>query len=142
MSDSTAEKRATPKRIKKFRALLAHYGLYALTNIVLLTINFLTTRGNWWFLWVVWGWGVLFAAHAGYFLRGWAGAHLGAFLVGGAGLVTIDLVYSDQRWFFWPLLPWGFLLILHLLLSTILPQRYLAWEATLVRENADRDTGF
>lgn len=141
MAEPAVEKQALPDRVIQFRVLLGHYGLYALTNVVLLTINALTTPGNWWFLWVVWGWGIVFAAHAGYFVRGLAGAHLMAYLVGGAGLIVIDVVYSDQRWFYWVLLPWALVLILHILFSSSLRRRYLEWENTLASSPPDREVG-
>jgi hypothetical protein len=101
VAEATRERGRTPRRVVELRILLAHYGLYALTNLVLLAINALTTPGTWWFLWFVWAWGIVLAAHAGYFFRGWIGAHVCAFVVGGAGLIAIDFLYSDQRWFYW-----------------------------------------
>ena len=135
------EQRPLPDRVIQFRILLAHYGVYALTNVILLTINALTTSGNWWFLWVVWGWGIVFAAHAGYFTRGLVGAHAMTFLIGGAGLVAIDVVYSDQRWFYWVLLPWIVVLMLHVLFASSMRRRYLEWESTLASPESERDSG-
>ncbi len=134
VAEHTGATRKLPERVIQFRLLLAHYGIYALTNVVLLTINALTSPGEWWFLWVVWGWGIVFAAHAGFFVRGLAGAHVMIFLVGGAGIVVIDLVYSDQRWFYWVLLPWALILTLHVLFSSSLRRRYFEWEQTLASD--------
>ncbi len=129
-----------PGRVIAFRLLLVHYGLYALTNVVLLTINALTTPGNWWFLWVVGGWGIVFAAHTGYFLWGPAGAHVMAFIVGNICLIAIDLIYSDQRWFYWVLLPWLVVMILHLVLTaSSVRRRYFAWESMLAQPPAHND---
>jgi len=136
--DETQQRRL-PARVLQFRMLLAHYGVYALTNVVLLTINALTTPGNWWFLWVVWGWGVVFAAHAGYFGRGLVGAHVLTFLLGGVGFVVIDIVYSDQRWFYWVLIPWAAVLILHMLFASTLRRRYFEWEETLASPGSERE---
>ncbi len=132
-------RRGLPTRVVQFRVLLAQYGLYALTNVVLLTINALTTPGDWWFLWVVWGWGVVFAAHAGYFVRGAVGAHVLTYVVAGAGLIVIHVVYSDQRWFYWVLLPWAGLLTLHVLFSSGLRRRYFEWEETLASPESERE---
>ena len=128
-----------PRRVIAFRLLLVHYGIYALTNMILLTINALTTPGNWWFLWVVGGWGIVIAAHAGFFVRGLAGAHLMTFIVAAIGLTAIDLIYSDRRWFYWPLLPWLIFLILHLMFASNLRRRYLDWEATLAQAPPNQD---
>ena len=133
MTDSTQAPEAVSSRVLAFRWLLGHYALYALTNIVLLTINVLTTPGTWWFLWVVGAWGIFVAAHAGYFLRGFVGAHIATFASAALGMVIIDLVYSDKRWFYWPLLPWLFILGLHVLFASSLRRRYFAFEASLTQ---------
>ena len=139
MAEQEIPSKKLPERVIAFRLLLVHYGIYALTNLILLTINALTTPGNWWFLWVVGGWGIVVAAHAGYFVRGLAGAHLMAFIVGAIGLTAIDLLYSDRRWFYWPLLPWMIILILHLMFASSLRRRYLDWEATLAQAPTNQD---
>src|SRR5690606_39260604 len=55
--------------------------------------------------------------HGGYVLRGFLGAHIGLFAAIMVGLVTIDFVYSDTRWFHWPLLGWGIVVAGHALLA-------------------------
>ena len=140
MADQVQPSEKLTERVIAFRLLLVHYGIYALTNLVLLTINALTTPGNWWFLWVVAGWGVIIAAHAGFFVRGLAGAHVMVYIVGALGLIAIDLIYSDQRWFYWPLLPWLIILIIHLMFASSLRRRYLDWEATLAQAPASQDS--
>lgn len=124
-------------RVVQFRMLLAFYGLYALTNMILLTINALTTPGDWWFLWVVCGCGVVVAAHAGSVVRGLFEAHLLTFIVGCIVLFVIDLIYSDRRWFYWMLLPWGAILALHGLFCSRLQRRYVEWEAALVSPESE-----
>jgi hypothetical protein len=48
------------------RKLLAvHAALFAVVNALLFTVNFLTTPGEWWFLFSVVFWGLALAAHAG-----------------------------------------------------------------------------
>ena len=46
MAEAPRERGRTPRRIIELRLLLAHYGLYALTNVVLLTINALTAADS------------------------------------------------------------------------------------------------
>jgi hypothetical protein len=50
-------------RRRKFLAL--HAVVFVVINALLFTVNFLTTPGEWWFLFSVFFWGLALAAHAG-----------------------------------------------------------------------------
>jgi hypothetical protein len=48
--------------------LAAHAGVFALFNGLFFTVNYLTTPGEWWFLFSVFFWGLALLGHAGYAL--------------------------------------------------------------------------
>jgi hypothetical protein len=50
---------------RRRKLLAVHGALYAVINALLFTVNFLTTPGEWWFLFSVVFWGLALAAHAG-----------------------------------------------------------------------------
>ncbi len=50
------------------------------------------------------------------------------FLMVNAGLFTIDMVYSDTHWFFWPLAGGLLLLLIHVALSQDTRRALRAWE--------------
>ena len=63
-----------------------------------------------------------------------------AFIVGNICLIAIDLIYSDQRWFYWVLLPWLIVLIFHLVLTaSSVRRRYFEWESMLAQPPAHND---
>jgi plasmid stability protein len=49
---------------RRRKLLGAHAALYAVINALLFTVNFLSTPGEWWFLFSVVFWGLALAAHA------------------------------------------------------------------------------
>jgi hypothetical protein len=60
--DNTASRSIKSQR-RKWLAL--HAAIFAIVNGLLFTVNFLTTPGEWWFLFSVFFWGLALAAHAG-----------------------------------------------------------------------------
>jgi hypothetical protein len=58
----TAATRSLKSRRRKL--LAAHGALFAVFNALFFTVNFLTTPGEWWFLFSVVFWGLVLAAHA------------------------------------------------------------------------------
>lgn len=50
---------------RRRKLLGVHAALYAVLNALLFTVNFLSTPGEWWFLFPVVFWGLALAAHAG-----------------------------------------------------------------------------
>lgn len=48
--------------------LAAHAAIFAVVNGLLFAVNFLTTPGEWWFLFSVFFWGLAVTAHAGFAL--------------------------------------------------------------------------
>lgn len=55
--------RSVKSRRRQWLAL--HAAIFAIVNGLLFTVNFLTTPGEWWFLFSVFFWGLALAAHAG-----------------------------------------------------------------------------
>lgn len=51
---------------KRKKWLALHAGAFALLNGFFFLINFLTTPGEWWFLFPVFGWGLALALHAAF----------------------------------------------------------------------------
>ena len=97
----------------QLRAFAGHAGFAIVAALGLLLLNGLTTPGTWWAIWPIWGLAIALGMHAGYLARGLFGLHAGLFVVINVGLFVIDATYSGATWFFYPLLGWGLLLILH-----------------------------
>lgn len=51
---------------KRRKWLGMHAGLFAVLNGFFFLVNFLTTPGEWWFLFSVFGWGLVLALHAAF----------------------------------------------------------------------------
>ncbi len=100
-------------RSVQLRVWQGHVALYLATMLVLVVINGLATPDTWWVLWPAWGWGMLLAAHTGYFFLGHLGAHAALYVVAVLGLFLIDAVYAEQSWFYWPMIGWGIALAAH-----------------------------
>jgi hypothetical protein len=59
------------KRAQELKEFYQHLVVYVLVNAFLFVINWLTSRGTWWFYWPLFGWGIGVAAHgASVFLSG------------------------------------------------------------------------
>jgi len=52
------------KRVKALKGFYTNLFFYVIVNIFLLIINLITTPGNLWVLWVVFGWGIGIALQA------------------------------------------------------------------------------
>ncbi len=99
-------------------ALAIHFGLTAVVLLFLLMLNGMYSPETWWVLWVAWALLMPFALHFGYFIAGHVGAHVGLFIVVATGFYVIDMVLTPGHiWFFWPLLPWLPVLLLHAWIS-------------------------
>jgi hypothetical protein len=64
------------KRVEELKGFYTHLTVYVLVNLLLCTINLLTSPDSLWFYWPLMGWGIAVALHA---LRvfgtgGWFGA--------------------------------------------------------------------
>jgi hypothetical protein len=106
---------ATAARVQtvQLKLFLGHLAFFATLSLAVVVINGLTTPNTWWALWPIWGAGILFAMHTGYFLRGFLGLHAFLFTVVNLGLFVIDSTYTNTSWFYWPVLGWGIVLGLH-----------------------------
>ncbi len=51
---------------RRLRGFAIHLGLYFLTMIVLVAVNYTNSPDNLWFVWPMVGWGSVFALHAAY----------------------------------------------------------------------------
>ena len=52
------------KRVQAIKEFYTHLTVYVLVNLLLFTINMLTTPGSLWFYWPLMGWGIAVALHA------------------------------------------------------------------------------
>jgi hypothetical protein len=50
--------------MEEIRGFYTHLVVYVLVNLFLLVLNVLTSRGDWWFYWPLFGWGIGVVAHA------------------------------------------------------------------------------
>jgi len=46
------------KKVEALKAFYIHLTVYLLVNAMLVSINFLTDAGNWWFVYPLCGWGI------------------------------------------------------------------------------------
>ena len=112
-------------------ALLFHLGTYVIVNGFLVLIWLLAGGGYPWFLWVIFGWGILLVMHA-FYLWEWkffmargvrrkpatVGLiyHTHAYLMVNSALVLIwALAGGGYPWFLWAVVGWGIGLALHAL---------------------------
>ena len=77
MDEQAAYERAR-KRVEEIRGFYTHLATYIVTNLFLFILNYVTSRGNWWFYWPLFGWGIGLVAHGvsvfgfgGIFGHGW-----------------------------------------------------------------------
>jgi hypothetical protein len=90
-----------------------HAAVFAAISLFLVILNGLASPGTWWSIWPVWGLAIVLGAHAGYLLKGLLGLHALVFAVVNLGLFVIDATYTGGKWFYYPLLGWGALLLAH-----------------------------
>jgi hypothetical protein len=64
MSDQETSCRNARKRVEALRGFYVHLTVYVLVNLLLCTINLLTSPDSLWFYWPLLGWGIAFALHA------------------------------------------------------------------------------
>ncbi len=59
------------ERVQELKGFYQHLVVYALGNVFLFVVNVLTSPGNWWFYWPLFGWGICIVIHwASVFWRG------------------------------------------------------------------------
>jgi hypothetical protein len=64
MSDQESRYRNAKKRVETLREFYVHLTIYILVNLLLFTINMLTSPQGLWFFWPLLGWGIAVALHA------------------------------------------------------------------------------
>ncbi|MEZ4520810.1 MAG: 2TM domain-containing protein [Thermomicrobiales bacterium] len=106
-------------RVRWLASLYANAVLFVIVNLMLLGINLLTTPDTLWFIYPLWAWGMVLALHASLVLRGSRrlGAHVALFSLLNGGLIWINLAYTENFWFQWPLAATATLLIAHALIE-------------------------
>ncbi len=62
MSDQERYERAR-KQVEEIRGFYYHLLVYVLVNAFLIITNILTSPGDWWFHWALFGWGIGVAVH-------------------------------------------------------------------------------
>lgn len=58
--------------VQELRGFYTHLGMYIFINLLLFTVNAITSWGNWWFYWVTFFWGIAVVMHAA---SVWGGKH-------------------------------------------------------------------
>ena len=70
MEDEAYRKAHT--QVQEIKGFYTHFTMYIFINILLFTVNAVTSWGNWWFYWVTIFWGIGIAMHAA---SVWGGGH-------------------------------------------------------------------
>ncbi|MBA7508655.1 hypothetical protein ES705_00587 [subsurface metagenome] len=52
------------KRVQAIKGFWGHFITYLVINVVLFIIDLFTTPGEWWFYWVIIGWGIAIVINA------------------------------------------------------------------------------
>lgn len=117
-------------RARQLRWFYLHAFVFTVAALAGVVLNLMTLSSGPWVLWPLWGWGMLFAAHAGHTFarRSLLGAHIALYFMVNAGLIAIDLVYSDGLWFYWPLGATTLLLLVHMAASRDTLQAIRDWQ--------------
>jgi hypothetical protein len=112
-------RRRAARRVRRLTALYANAALFVVASLALIGINALTTPGDWWAIFPIWGWSMFLFLHAATVLRGRGllAAHLILFTALNEGLAWIDVSTGGDLWFQWPLGASAVLLIAHALYS-------------------------
>jgi hypothetical protein len=64
MSDQEIRYRNAKKRVEALKEFYVHLTVYVLVNLLLFTINMLTSPHSLWFFWPLLGWGIAVVLHA------------------------------------------------------------------------------
>jgi len=64
MSEQETRYQNAKKRVEALKGFYTHLTVYILVNLLLFTINMLTSPGSLWFYWPLLGWGIAVALHA------------------------------------------------------------------------------
>lgn len=62
--DEQARYEKARKRVEEIRGFYTHLLIYILVNVGLFILNLVTSRGDFWFYWPLFGWGIGILAHA------------------------------------------------------------------------------
>ena len=63
MLDDDPEYRAARKHVRQLRKFYEHLLSYVTVNALLAVLNYLTSPGHWWVIWVILGWGIGLVSH-------------------------------------------------------------------------------
>ena len=64
MSEQEARYQNAKRRVETLKGFYVHLTVYVLVNLLLFTINVLTSPESLWFFWPLLGWGIALALHA------------------------------------------------------------------------------
>ena len=64
MSEQETRYQNARKRVEAVKGFYVHLTVYVLVNLLLLTINMLTSPDSLWFYWPLLGWGIAIVLHA------------------------------------------------------------------------------
>jgi hypothetical protein len=64
MSEQETRYQNAKKRVEALKEFYVHLTVYVLVNLLLFTINMLTSPDSLWFYWPLLGWGIAIALHA------------------------------------------------------------------------------
>ncbi|KAF1078259.1 2TM domain-containing protein [Methanogenium sp. MK-MG] len=64
--------RRAKAHVQEVRGFYTHFATYIFINLLLFTVNAVTSWGNWWFYWVTIFWGIGIVMHAA---SVWGGRH-------------------------------------------------------------------
>jgi hypothetical protein len=64
MSEQETRYQNAKKRVEALKGFYVHLTVYVLVNLLLFTINMLTSPDSLWFYWPLMGWGIAVALHA------------------------------------------------------------------------------
>jgi len=112
-------RRSAERRVRWMMGFYANALLFLIVNLALFGINLVTTPGEWWAIFPLWGWAMFLTLHAATLVRGRAllATHLALFAILNSGLAWINLSTGGDLWFQWPLAATATLLIGHALLA-------------------------
>ena len=64
MNEQEINYQKAKKRVEAIKGFYIHLIVYVVVNLILFSINMITSPDNLWFVWPLMGWGIGFALHA------------------------------------------------------------------------------
>jgi hypothetical protein len=64
MNEQDVKYQKVKERVEAIKGFYIHLTVYIVVNLMLFTINMVTSPGSLWFIWPLMGWGIGFAFHA------------------------------------------------------------------------------